>query len=73
MPHRKCLEIFGRWLRTQHARRIVVVVYVRGTPGGKDAAYVFFGNDRIWLMTQNAGIIFVVVYVRGILGVPDAT
>ena len=33
MPHKECLELFGRSVRTQNSERILAVVYVRGTLG----------------------------------------
>ena len=33
MAHKECLELSGRWVRTQNSERILAVVYVRGTLG----------------------------------------
>ena len=33
MAHRECLELVGRWVRTQDSIRILYVVYVEGILG----------------------------------------
>ena len=33
MPHKECLELSGRWVRTQNSERILAVVYVNGILG----------------------------------------
>ena len=35
MPHKECLELSGRWVRTQNSRRILSVVWVGGILGRK--------------------------------------